>query len=344
MKKIIALAVAAVVAAPAMADLTLSGNLTYGYSASDAPYWTDNDLQRLANCQASAAGTVAAPGTDAAVAACSTAAGLPAKSGKGDAGFGVDTAEITLNGSETLENGITVSGVMGLGGLARGETASGVDAVLSVAGDFGKVAVGAVELGHGVFGYGSSVAENFQGELSGAASNSDSISYTAPAMGMVVLSVGYDEAGTGLGEGQDAPFSPSIKAAITASDALSGFIQYTSYGDAGTTTDAENRLRIGAKFDAGVVVASAAMGTTSYEGAKKDLDNMIVGLDLPLGATTLGLNYGQADNGTTKRNGTSVGFKHALSSNLAVSGKYTQYEQSATVDVTKSNLFVSLTF
>jgi len=330
MKKIIALAVAAVVAAPAMADLTISGTAAVGYSASDAAYKTDAELAQIEGAKLlAAADGVWTAAELAQVKALSDANG----SNKGNAGFGVDTATITVKGSETLESGLTVSGYFGFGGGARGATPGGEDAGLKVSGDFGSVEVAAKELGNGVYGYGSSVAENFTGELVGAASNKDSIKYTAPAMGAVTLSVGYSEE-VGLGKGQDSDFTPDVNAAIAMGD-LSGFVNYRFEGDAVGT----QRTRFGVKYNAGVAVISAAH--EMYDNAT-DTTNTNFGIDVPVGATTIGLNYGINDAGTNL-SGTSVGFKHMLSDNLSVSGKYTKYE-TAGDDVTKSTVLMSLAF
>jgi hypothetical protein len=319
MKKILAIAVATAISAPAMADMTISGTVAVGYSTSSATYYTD-------------ATTYAATTTGVAT--------TTRTASTGNGGFGVDTATLLVSASETLDNGLTVDAYMGVGALQRGGSVGGKDAGLTFSGDFGSVKIAAVELGNGVFGYGSSVAENFTGELSAAASNSDSISYTLPAFGPVTVAVSYDESGTGIGNGEDAGFSPSVKA--TYSDgALGGFVQYTSY-DSALTKD--NRLRLGVSFDAGVAVIKAATGTTTYEGATKDLTNTNVGVDFPMGDTTIGANYGTADNGTTDEAAWSVGMKHALSSNLSVSAKYTDYETGATTSEDKSSVLVSLSF
>jgi len=330
MKKIIALAVAAVAAAPAMADLTISGTAAVGYSASNAAYWTDYDLQQLANCQAGANNATE-------YADCSTAAQLPAKSGKGDAGFGVDTATLSIAGSETLENGMTVSGFFGFGGGGRGMTTGGQDAGLSVAGDFGTVTLKAAEIGDGIYAYGSSVAENMQGELTAPAGNSDSFSYVAPAMGMVTLSTGFTET-LDLGKGQDGDYALNLKAAVKASDMVSGFVDWRP-----EQGDTNGRVRVGAKLATGMFTVSAAH---EVNDDANDSTSTNIGADVMIGATTVGLNYGIEDAGTganAKDTGVSFGFKHAITDNLALTGKYTQYEDGA-VDVTKSSVLMSLAF
>ena len=315
MKKILAIAVATAIAAPAMADMTISGTVAVGYSATDATV-------------AATTWTAAAPTTPTAAATY------------GDAGFGVDTATIIISGSETLENGMTVAATMGVGGLARGASVGGKDAGLTVSGDFGSVAVKAVEAGNGVFAYGSSVAEDFTGELAAAAANVDSISYTAPAMGIATVKIGYSET-VGLGLGQDSAFSPDVNVALAFSDALSGFVNYKTCASDDTCKD---RVRVGAKYDAGSVIVSAAMGENNNKAA--DVTNTVVGITVPMGATTLGANIGNTDGGTaaTDRDAWSVGVKHALSSNLSVSAKYTTYDLNATADVTKSSVLMSLSF
>ena len=339
MKKIIALAVAAVVAAPAMADLTISGTAAVGYSASNDTYANAADAYDLAQCIEANVPAGSALAVHAAAVAAGGACRAEAlqESEKGNAGFGVDTATLSIAGSETLENGVTVSGFFGFGGGGRGMTTGGQDAGLSVAGDFGTATLKAAEIGDGIYAYGSSVAENFQGELTAPAGNSDSFSYVAPAMGMVTLSTGFTET-LDLGKGQDGDYALNLKAAVKASDMVSGFVDWRP-----EQGDTNGRVRVGAKLATGMFTVSAAH---EVNDDANDSTSTNIGADVMIGATTVGLNYGIEDAGTganAKDTGVSFGFKHAITDNLALTGKYTQYEDGA-VDVTKSSVLMSLAF
>jgi hypothetical protein len=293
MKKILAIAVATAIAAPAMADMTIGGSVAAGWSGTDT-------------------------------------------SGEG---FGIDTAAISVSGSETLENGLTVSGAFGFENGQEDATVAGTGTVMSVAGDFGKVAFNNNTFGAYTESYGD--ADNFVGEF-GTESNSDVIAYYAPAMGPVTLVLDTSD-GEGIGAGAG-NYDAQITALIKAGD-FSGRVAYKNY------TDADNRVRVGGTYDLGALKIAAA-----FQSQDDAYDYTSAGVVVPFGATTLSASVAKKEVAATSTdvkynlNGTSFAVSHALSSNVSVSVKYNDYQvagattASAKTDEKATTALISLSF
>lgn len=282
MKKILAIAVATAIAAPAMADMTIGGTVAAGWSG-------DSNTAE---------------------------------------GFGVDTASISISGSEALDNGMKVSGAFGFENGQKAKTVLGTGGNLTISGDFGAFAITSQKSGAYTESYGS--ADNFVGEFS-TESVGDVISYTAPAMGPVTLVVDTGEgndASIGTGAGT---YDMQVTALVKAGD-FSGRVAFKSV-DAG-----KNRTRIGGTYNLGVVSVGAAFqsqGDDKYSSA---------GVVLPLGATTLSASVAKKETATTTLNGTSFAVAHKLSSNVTASVKYNDYDVNATTQNKATTALVTLAF
>jgi hypothetical protein len=237
-------------------------------------------------------------------------------------GFGIDTAEVVIAGSETLENGLTVSGSMSMGGLTRGNAdVNGQNAHLAIAGDFGKFTIASGRSGSGISGV-SSAANNLSEEVlnfgAGDADN-EGVSYALPAMGGLSLSVGASEAGeTGVGQGDD-----DTRLFAKAGYSAGAFSLTADYWDLSPSVD---RIRINAGVSVDAITVKA--GVEDRDGAGREY---AVGADFAASdALTLGVAYGssQRDGADNDAKGYSVGATYAMSSNVSVNAAYT----SATTD------------
>ena len=309
MKKILAIAVATAISAPAMADMTIGATYAFGYTnvEYDVPAAAADDS---------------------------------------GSGFGTDTAAINVSAS-TEVNGYTVTGKISAGGLTRGSAVTGENAELTVSGDFGKVQAGEYELGSGIRALGTAGApvNNMEGEILGAAANKAMVKYTAPAMGPVTLSVNMAQT-LGMGTGDDTA-STGVAAAISMG-AVSAKVDYTSWQDNVTTADDRIRAAVKVDLGsfaigAGVDNTDAPNGgTTEYTVAGV---NYIVSDATSVGVA-YAKKETKASSGaaTTSVDGYTVGFTTALSSNVSLNGNFSEWETSATADANKTNLIVSYSF
>jgi len=330
MKKILAIAVATAISAPAMADLTLGGTYAFGYTNVD--YDTPTTTYAIGSNTAGTAPTYTGTSNDT------------------GSGFGTDTAAISL-AAEHEFNGITVKGGISAGGLTRGSSAvTGENAFMSLSGDFGTVYMGEIEAGSGIRALGTAGApvNNMEGEILGAAANIATIKYTAPAMGPVTLSVGSAQA-TGMGKGDDES-SQSIAADVSVG-MIKAKADYTTWQDDSSTDD---RVRVSAMATFGMVSVGAGYENRNYVSnvvGSKERNQATMGVKVALSdATSIGAAYAktETDAANSERNGYTVGFSHSLSSNMTLSGNYSDWEAqtSATTqnDAHKTNLVLSYSF
>jgi hypothetical protein len=327
MKKILAIAVASAIAAPAMADMTISGTIVAGYSSNTADYEV-----------------VSAP------AVTSTAAGTTVVTKEylksGNAGFGIDTAALTIAGSETLENGLTVAGSMSAGGFTRGSSVDGENSSLSISGDFGKFEIASSKAGSGTFGFANvGGAEDFSAEIS-SESTADRISYST-SFGDVAVKAGFAEE-TGVGKGQDDGITTELQASYSA-DGLGLLAKYWDYSDAAKAAAADkpnNGMRLGVSYDAGAVVVAAAHSRVNQSVANTDLTETSVGVKIPAGAATIGLVYAKKTDEAVAYDseGTSAAVAYPLSANVSVKASYATWNSGANQDEQKSSILATLKF
>ena len=282
MKKILAIAVATAISAPAMADMTIGGTIAAGWSG-------DSNTSE---------------------------------------GFGIDTAEISVSGSETLDNGVTVSGFLGFENGQEEAPVLGTGSKLSVAGDFGTFYIHSQKSGAYTESYGP--ADNFVGEF-GTEVVADVVAYMAPAMGPVTLVLDTSETGNAIGAG-----AGDYDLQATALIKLGSFAGRVAYKnvDAG-----DNRVRLGGTFDLGAVKVGA-----SYQNQDGGYEYTSAGVTVPMGATTLAASIAKKETDAVKLNGTSLAVSHTLSSNVSASVKYNDYDVDASTDNKAVTALVTLTF
>jgi len=304
-KTLIALAVLAASGA-SFAQATITGNYTFGYLQSQA-------------------------------------AGAASQSG-----FGTDTAAIAVNASEDLGGGLKASAKVSLGGMQRDGAGTGEDASVTLAGGFGSVTFGTVESTNGLLAIGSSGAAGFGvdgGPISGS-SNIDVISLSIPVSTSLTLGASYvdrgavNTVGTGLGAGTsgNAGAQPSLTLGVTyRAGALAAKLDASSWtreNDADVVLSAtstgytQSRFRLSGAYDLGAARLSAGYSRATTQLAV--VAETLVGVAVPMGAVSLGLDYGATDYSSlsgaavalANKSGYSLGASYALSKRTSVSASY----------------------
>lgn len=259
-------------------------------------------------------------------------------------GIKVTDGDFVLTAVEDLGAGLKATASMAVQSRGRDTGISGRDASLSLAGNFGSVLIGSVEAANGILGLGGAGASVYglDGSVIAAASNVDIIKYTSPNLMIPGLtaslslidktaaSTNYATGGT-LGMGSTALDQDANVIGLNyANGPLAAAFDVTSYGNNAvpvTAIRADNRNRFSASYDLGVAklgfgyqVANTKAANATTNTKTKD---MIVGVNVPMGALSLGLNYGTSQEGTgVKVKGLDLGAKYDLSKRTFIAFHY----------------------
>jgi len=168
----------------------------------------------------------------------------------------------------------------------------------------------------------------------------DLVNYVLPAFGPITLNVLYAElaagaAGTKMGTATTATTDGSTAVLVGArysAGPLAAALDYTSYDQVTATTASDTtdaRLRASGRYDLGVAAIGLGYETRSYKFSGTDITTTLVGVSVPLGALSVGANYavntrdGRANGDIT---GLDVGASYALSKRTAVGVFYQKQE------------------
>jgi hypothetical protein len=326
-KTLIALAALAASGAT-FAQVTLSGNLTMGYKATQNAKPAQNEA----------------------------------------AGFGVDTSQIDFSVKENMGGGQSVHAKMALAGLDRsGESGNGAaqgrDATLTYTNtSFGQLELGttsSVNYFAGIASAGAPVID-FDGKLFETRSSSDYISYTVP-IGPVYIQLNYGEPSGGLGLGRGTTGAGALgqrnntisayysAGGLTLLGAFrtydnrkvgnllgaTGFAEYA----AGTKDDVTN---IQGSYDFGVAKIGAGFQAANASNGVH-VNDALVGFSVPVGSWTFGGTYARSAASDAKDtaafgwnlanyNGTATGYSlgasYAISKRTSITTKYARWTHS----------------
>jgi len=335
-KTLVALAVLAASGA-SFAQVTMTGEFTWGYKATT---------------------------TDAAASPAASAA-------TSSSGFGVDYSNINFMATEDLGGGTKVSVLMGIDGADRsndgGTAVAGQNANITLTTGASKLVLATAQnndyLSEGIAAVGNPVWISMDGKVFSGHTNSDSITYSY-ALGAVSLGYQYLEAAADLGEGLGQTGSKNqarnlIQATYKAGPltANAGYAMYTNKADSTAGALAETKsndtlARISASYDLGVASVGAGYANTKrVQGSNVDT---FVAVAVPVGALTLGANWGQrkvdgngvvgATDGTTA--GYGIGAAYALSKRTQLVANYRSYEAviSAASKSTDTRVYIDHSF
>lgn len=335
-KTLIALAVLAASGAT-LAQVTITGNYTYGFKSSQT------------------APSTAATGSTVAQQVTQNLAGGNAGNATGEAsGLGVDTSLITFTAKEDLGGGMSVVAEMSLDGFTRG-TANGGDSSLKLTTPVGRITLQAYKPADylsGSFGVGGVGMDN---KVFPARSLKDAIGFDTK-LGPVIVSISHQEQGTSntvvpnaaLGLGQGASGSASqVGQRLTSvsgtyiSGPLVANLNFIAYDNrtADVNTSYRDVVRTGATYDFGVAkVGGGFSQLTLMSGGT--LTDSAISVAVPVGALTLGANYAQetadgtaamASFGLAKgaldqtRNGYGLSANYALSKRTSIIATYANW-------------------
>jgi predicted porin len=254
---------------------------------------------------------------------------------------------------------------MGISGAARKSAVLGNTATVGIKSKSFGVSMGQVESANGIIGIGSSGASGFglDGKVISGSATIDIVSLSVPVSpaltvgatwvdrGNGTINPSTDETGGfGLGKGTsgDADAQPSLGLSVTyAAGAISAKADYTSWskqGDISTATGAamttKARVRLSGAYDLGVARLSAGYSTvdsTTVSGASKET---LLGIKVPMGAVTLGLDYAIAQkSGLQDGTGYSLGLGYDLSKRTNIGASIASYHAAAATAAENTNLF-----
>ncbi len=259
-------------------------------------------LAALAFVGAASAQTVSLSGKLAFAYATSEGAGAaPVKSD----GLGVTDGDFVLSASEDLGSGLKIAASMAVQSRGRTTAIAGRDASLTLSGGFGAVTIGAIDTGNGILGLGGADAPTMG--LDGATGLSgitrmvladpgfmDILAYTSPEMGGLTVSAAVLDANTAGGMQSTAVTQDATLVGVSyAAGAFAAAADYTSYGLNAVAVGADNRTRLSASYDLGVVKLGAGYENQQSTAAANNTEtHMLLGVSAPVGkAMTVGATY-----------------------------------------------------
>jgi len=341
-KKLIALAIAGLVSAPAFAqsNVTIYGLVDMGFA-----YRTDNIVSTVGSKSAIDSGMAAGN-------------------------------RIGFKGTEDLGNGLKAGFVVEQGffadsGTGRSDGLASRQSYLSLSGGFGTVAVGRMyspqdsmyfrfdPFGNGTVGQMSNIATK-EVRLNNA------VAYISPSFSGLSVTLGYS---TDVGENQSGgSFGNDVAGGASVGNEAAGNVgdvrawvinpMYTNgpltvalnYHEVEAAKISDNKTKvfdIGGSYDFGVVKLAGMYGTREDDdtvaGVATDIQQWFVGITVPVGAAGKVLaGYGQAENDATGANGAdaemwSIGYNHALSKRTGLYAVYADVSNSGGVANTGLN-------
>ncbi|MDZ7920352.1 porin [Rhodoferax sp.] len=332
-KTLIALAVLAASGA-SFAQATISGNYTAGYRSS-------------------------------------TGVGATATTNGADqSGLGNDTSLVTFAAKEDLGGGMEAGVSMKIDGLTRGGV-SGGDSGMYISGGFGKISLdngrGSDYLSGGTAGVGG---VGLDGKVFSTLTAGDSIGYTSPNFGGFTFGLSHSESAitqggenaSPIGLGAGAAGTPAGAAYQRSTGLTLGYAggplavngNYTVYDQQGAapSTNGKSRVSIRGAYDFGVAKLGAGYRNTQFVSGVRQDSFLAVGI--PLGALTLGADWGQRTHSDTAvaggtdgtRGGYGLKAEYALSKRTSLVASYASWEASVGVAqrTTETNLLVSHSF
>ena len=258
-------------------------------------------------------------------------------------GFNIVDGDVNFVVAEDLGGGLKASAFMGIRLRGREASSDGAtdgigarNATVSLSGGFGSVTAGAVASGSGILKFGTAGAVllgiDDTGLLMDKEINSiDLFEYKTPTIagfnGYVQLVDSINDAGGGGMEAASLFPSANVVGLDYVNGPISFNIDTTKYkrnaaaatAAAGT---ADTRLRTSASYDLGV--AKLGLGYQTNDNTTTDVKQTLIGVNVPMGAFSIGLNW--ADRKTTtlssgvtlKNSGYEAGVNYALSKRTAI--------------------------
>lgn len=236
---------------------------------------------------------------------------------------GLHDSAIKFTATEKLANGLSVTAEMGVNGFGgRDNAVTSEDATIAVAGAFGEVKAGEIELGNGLLARGLAGAPVIGTDgsvLAGKATN-QVISYTSPAVGAFTFNVAAIQSIAGVGD----------RSYVLGTNYIGGPISAGVDYD-----DATKRVRTSATYD--LKFAKVGAGYSANETAVGD--SYVVGVSAPITAKlTVGAAYSNGNGEATE-----VGASYALSNRTSIAAAYRDIKSTSVVANNTDTVRVRLT-
>ena len=315
-KHLIAAAVAGAFAVPAMAQVTLSGNVGYAYETFEQ---ANEKSSGIRNTDGQLVATV---NEDLGGGLSVVYSGAVQWGRHRDAAVTFRDSTITLRG--------------GFGSLMIGSVEAG-NGIQPLGG-----------AGAPVRGLGDETYSGLATRAISAPGAVDTINFTLPKFGGVTVNVQRAEVGAArFGEKADDVKGGTawIVGATYASGPITARIDQTWFADVTALNNDRDRTRISGNVNLGAVVIGAGYQTIAYKGSAnvgaKDENHMIVGVNVPMGALAFGVNY--TTNEQKERTGGDItgldlGVAYSLSKRTTLGLQHQQVENDANAEGTMTRV------
>lgn len=253
-------------------------------------------------------------------------------------GINIVDGDVNFSMVEDLGDGLKASAFMGIRLRGREENSDGAvdgigarNATISLSGGFGSVTAGAVASGSGILKNGTAGAVllgiDDTGLLMDKEVNSvDLFEYKTPTIsgfnGYVQLVDSINNAGSGGMDETEAFVSATVLGLDYVAGPIAFNIDTTKFNRNAAVSTADTRLRTSASYDFGV--AKLGLGYQTNDNTTTDVKQTLIGVNVPMGAFSLGLNW--ADRKTTtlssgvtaKNTGYEAGVNYSLSKRTTI--------------------------
>jgi predicted porin len=217
-----------------------------------------------------------------------------------------------------------------------GSAVVGGNAILGLTTGFGKVSLGSTKGADYLSGGISGVAGlSMDGKVFSARTSNDYIDLAVPLSSALVLSLNHKESATGLGLGVGTGGDAAVVGQRTDSVSLtysSGALvangNYVSYDnkDKTSATSKDSVLRAAVSYDLGVAKLGAGYSQTSM-AANYSVKDALLGVSVPMGALTLRAQVATRDTENSGVvNGQAIGLTYALSKRTSVIAHYKRWD------------------
>lgn len=266
-------------------------------------------------------------------------------------GFGLDTAEFQATVTEDLGGGLKMIASIGFGDpIGRGDALTGQDTKMVLAGGFGSLLLGQIEIGSGIRGLAQAGApvNNMESEvLAPASAGTDIVKYTAPAMSGFTFSGSLTEAkgiATGLDDATKGTSAITVGVDYAAGP-VKAKLDYTDYNSA--SVGINNRYRVAGQYDFGVAKVGAGFEDQKLANGTKNKYTML-GLSAPVGALTVGAVWAKQDASAVAgdKTGYSLGLSYDLSKRTSISANYADWDaaEGGTTSDSKTTILLNHSF
>ena len=221
---------------------------------------------------------------------------------------GISRSRIELTSTEQLGGGMTATAQVGIDGAGRNETVSGTDAKVTLAGGFGSVMAGQIELGNGIIdrAYAGAPVMGADGVVLAAKGNADIVKYSAPAIAGFTASVSGTRA---VDSTADHSYTLGLAGKVGMLDTGVDYNETTK------------RVRASAK----ATVAMLTLGAGVSRNETGVADSWAVGASMPMGPVTVGAAYSDGNGKATE-----VGASYAFSKRTSVQLAYMDVTENST--------------